>query len=333
MSDESQSTESKTSRKRGLGEQKHRLAREASYTRQDAEAVRAEMAEANGVARVSDEAVILEMQSRAREADAEAARLKRARAYDDIDDEDSSDSETYSESVGDDDFIDSDDEDDDESEDESEESSSSSSNSDEPEISEEAKESDDDESQSAEVDGDFVSAAAYTKQEAPRRTGRQTVYNKGVGEHDAILSAVHGNWKALEAFVEQKQMSSPVQTGAPLDEKRKEDYQTIIAAANAGILKLRGNQSGALEPCRMCGTIKPCAFNVEIADELVGYAGSHCAQRIKFIIRAGKFVPSARAKVEGEPENTKYTCLRHLMDRFTDDYAQLLDGDVSSGEE
>lgn len=268
MSDESQSTEGKSSRKRGLDEepQSREVAREASYTRQDAKVVRAELTKANGVERVSDEAVILEMQRRAREADAEAVRQKRARAYDDIDDEDSSSStETYSESVGgDDDFTDSDDEEDDESDESDENDSSSSDGSgddNEAEASEVAKESDDEKSESTEVDGDFVSAAACDKQATQRRSGRQSIQTKGVGEHDAIQAAVQGNWKALEAFVEMKQLSPSVQTGAPLDEKRKEIYQELIKAANAGTLKLVYTESAELEPCRMCGTLKPCAFS------------------------------------------------------------------------
>lgn len=51
------------------------------------------------------------------------------------------------------------------------------------------------------------------------------------------------------------------------------------------------------------------------------------------MIRAGKFVLKARAEVEGKHERAKYINLRHLMDRFTDDYAELLDGRFAASDD
>lgn len=157
-------------------------------------------------------------------------------------------------------------------------------------------------------------------------TPRRRTRNSTISLRDACEFALAGDYEPLATYYNTKLNSSAVHCGAPLDSARMARYEELVAAAKAESLAIAQLVGGAEHTrCLMCNTLKHCSNEVLVAGKRIGYVGSHCAVRLRYIRSAGKAAATICDTLEAAPAEDRADLLRVLTDRVEQDYAALLD--------
>jgi hypothetical protein len=157
------------------------------------------------------------------------------------------------------------------------------------------------------------------------RPTRLRVQSAVMSLRDARCCALAGNWAPLEAYYDSKMNSSAVHCGAPLDAKRKKQYEELVTAAKGAQLTCSALEWPDFVLCRMCNTHKLCRYSIESAGQNIGSAGGHCAKRLGYIITASGAVADARLQLAAAPKETHESLLRQLTEKVETAYTVLLD--------